>query len=118
MRELSNELKVHRTSLVSLTTTRPASRVIPLRRRRRGRFGRNARKGFVERPVEPVLLEGLWVPHAARQFEDVAAVDMQPYCGCIAHAFDDVRVSARIPRIEPGLIVTSLALRSRPSSKR
>ena len=65
--------------------------VIPLRHRCRRRLGRNARESFVECLVEPVLLEGLWMPHAARQFEDIAAVNMQAYCGCITDAFDDVR---------------------------
>src|SRR5512134_3548132 len=38
-----------------------------------------------------MLLEGLRMPHAARQFENIAAVDMQAYSGCTADTFDDVR---------------------------
>jgi hypothetical protein len=34
------------------------------------------REVLIECPIELVLLEGLRMPHAARQFEDVTAVDM------------------------------------------
>jgi hypothetical protein len=52
------------------------TRSFMLRRWRRRSLGSNAREGFIECPIELVLLKGLWMPHSARQFEDVTAVDM------------------------------------------
>jgi transposase len=41
-----------------------------------------------------MLLQRLRMPHAARQFEDVAAVDMQPYSGCISWVIARRQVNA------------------------
>src|SRR5688500_17867085 len=61
------------------------------RLRNPGRLGCKAREVRVKRPVELVLLECLRMPHATRELEDVAAVDVKPDGGRIPHAFGYVR---------------------------
>jgi hypothetical protein len=53
------------------------TRTFALRRWSPRSFGSDAREVFIECPIEAVLLKGLWMPHAAREFKDVTAVDMQ-----------------------------------------
>jgi len=52
------------------------NRWLVLRRWSRRGFGSNAREVLIECPIELVFLKGLRMPHAARQFKDVTAVNM------------------------------------------